>query len=177
MAYGAYALGSKGYDLSLFETTKGSAVPKEAPVKVRKKKTATNIVKLQREDIERAQRRKYNVPALVLSFVMSAVVIISLCAIVYGQVCLAELNQQIIAAENTLTERQSEQLQIQAKVDSSLSTLVVEEYAKNNLGMVKASNQQKEYVSLSQGDKAQVYMEEEKNLFEQIGDYISGLWS
>lgn len=177
MAYGAYAMNSRGYDLSLFETTKGTAVPKEAPVKVRKNKTEANIVRLKREDIDAAQRRKYNIPALILSFVMSAVAIFALCGIVYGQVSLSELNQQIIAAENTLTERQSEQLQIQAKVDSSLSTLAVEEFAKNNLGMVKASNQQKEYVSLSQGDKAQVYMEEEKNLFEQIGDYISGLWS
>ncbi len=175
MAYGSYAMG--GYDLSLFESTKGTAVPKEAPVKHRKKKTAANIVRLKREDIERAQRRKYNVPAILLGSVVSAVVIVLLCAIVYGQVCLSELNQQIISAENTLSQRQSEQLQIQAKVDASLSTLVVEEYAKNNLGMVKASNQQKEYVSLSQGDKAQVYMEEEKNLFEEIGDYISGLWS
>lgn len=177
MAYGAYAMNSRGYDLSLFETTKGTAVPKEAPVKVRKNKTEANIVRLKREDIDAAQRRKYNIPALILSFVMSAVAIFALCGIVYGQVSLSELNQQIISAENTLTERQSEQLQIQAKVDSSLSTLAVEEFAKNNLGMVKASNQQKEYVSLSQGDKAQVYMEEEKNLFEQIGDYISGLWS
>ena len=177
MAYGAYAMNSRRYDFSLFETTKGTAVPKEAPVKVRKNKTEANIVRLKREDIDAAQRRKYNIPALILSFVMSAVAIFALCGIVYGQVSLSELNQQIISAENTLTERQSEQLQIQAKVDSSLSTLAVEEFAKNNLGMVKASNQQKEYVSLSQGDKAQVYMEEEKNLFEQIGDYISGLWS
>ena len=177
MAYGAYAMNSRRYDFSLFETTKGTAVPKEAPVKVRKNKTEANIVRLKREDIDAAQRRKYNIPALILSFVMSAVAIFALCGIVYGQVSLSELNQQIIYAENTLTERQSEQLQIQAKVDSSLSTLAVEEFAKNNLGMVKASNQQKEYVSLSQGDKAQVYMEEEKNLFEQIGDYISGLWS
>lgn len=177
MAYGAYAMNSRGYDLSLFETTKGTAVPKEAPVKVRKNKTEANIVRLKREDIDAAQKRKYNIPALILSFVMSAVAIFALCGIVYGQVSLSELNQQIISAENTLTERQSEQLQIQAKVDSSLSTLAVEEFAKNNLGMVKASNQQKEYVSLSQGDKAQMYMEEEKNLFEQIGDYISGLWS
>ena len=177
MAYGAYAMNSRGYDLSLFETTKGTAVPKEAPVKVRKNKTEANIVRLKREDIDAAQRRKYNIPALILSFVMSAVVIFALCGIVYGQVSLSELNQQIISAENTLSQRQSEQLQIQAKVDSSLSTLAVEEFAKKNLGMVKASNQQKEYVSLSQGDKAQVYMEEEKNLFEQIGDYISGLWS
>ncbi len=177
MAYGAYAMNSRGYDLSLFETTKGTAVPKEAPVKVRKNKTEANIVRLKREDIDAAQRRKYNIPALILSFVMSAVIIFALCGIVYGQVSLSELNQQIISAENTLSQRQSEQLQIQAKVDSSLSTLAVEEFAKKNLGMVKASNQQKEYVSLSQGDKAQVYMEEEKNLFEQIGDYISGLWS
>ncbi len=177
MAYAAYARDNRGYDLSLFETTKGTAVPKEAPTKVKKKKSAENIVKLQREDTLKAQRRKHNVPALIVGFVMSAIAIVLLCLIVYGQVCLAELNQQIISAENTLSQRQSEQLQIQAKVDSSLSTLVVEEFAKTNLGMVKASNQQKEYVSLSQGDKARVYMEEDKSLFEEIGDYISGLWS
>ena len=73
MAYAAYARDNRGYDLSLFETTKGTAVPKEAPTKVKKKNSAENIVKLQREDTLKAQRRKHNVPALIVGFVMSAI--------------------------------------------------------------------------------------------------------
>ena len=42
---------------------------------------------------------------------------------------------------------------------------------------LKANSRQKEYISLSQGDKAEIYMEEEKTVFDEIGAFFSSLWS
>ena len=63
------------------------------------------------------------------------------------------------------------------KVDSSISTAVVEEYARDNLNMNKAANSQKEFINLSEGDKAEVTMTSEKNIFEAIAEAFASLWS
>ena len=76
-----------------------------------------------------------------------------------------------------LEEKQSEYIQMSAKVEGSLSTAAVEEYARTQLGMTKATNQQKEYISLSQGDKVCVYDDCKGNIFTEIGDFFESLWS
>ena len=43
--------------------------------------------------------------------------------------------------------------------------------------MSKANNSQKEFVNLSDGDKAEVTMSEDKNIFERIGDALASIWS
>ena len=84
---------------------------------------------------------------------------------IHGQVQLAELNQEITQAQTSLEHSRSEYVQIKSSVEASLSTTVVEEIARTELGMIKATNQQKEYISLSDGDKAQIFAEDEGNIF------------
>ncbi|MGN0502837.1 MAG: hypothetical protein ACI4HN_07915, partial [Ruminococcus sp.] len=67
--------------------------------------------------------------------------------------------------------------QNQMKVESKLSNAEIEEYAEDVLGMTKASNAQKEFVTLSGGDKAEVSAQESDNLFTQFIDSIKNLWS
>ncbi len=179
MAYGAYMMDNRGYDLSLFETTRGTAVPKSAPVhKHRKKPQAkNNIIELPEINVSKAQRKKYNPVALCAGFVMSAIAVVAIVSIILGQVRLAELNQEIASAETRLSQTQSLHTQMQAKIEASLSAAAVEEYARNELNMVKATNQQKEYISLSQGDKAEIYDEGNRTVFAEMGDFLSSLWS
>ena len=66
---------------------------------------------------------------------------------------------------------------MQAKMEASLSTAAIEKYAQQHLGMSKATAQQKEYISLSEGDKAEVYLEKKSNVFTEIGDFLGSLWS
>lgn len=98
-------------------------------------------------------------------------------SIIHGQVQLTELNQEIANAKTQLAEQQSVYTQLQMKVDSSISTAVVEEYARDNLNMNKAANSQKEFINLSEGDKAEVTMTSEKNIFEAIAEAFASLWS
>ncbi|MBQ9742583.1 MAG: hypothetical protein IJV88_02785 [Ruminococcus sp.] len=176
MAYSAYKYSDRGYDLSLFET-EGTSAPKPAPARARKKKPENNIVLLHQMEFDKASRRKHNVAGLVWGFMMAAVIVLIVGVMIHGQVRLAELNQQINAAETTLSHRVSEYTQMQAKVEASLSTAVVEEYARTELGMQKATNQQKEYITLSHGDKAEVYTQSSESIFTVVGNFFDSLWS
>lgn len=177
MAYGSYAMGNRDYDLSLFETTRGTAVPKTAPVKKKRAKAQNNIIDLPEVQVDKSQRRKHNISGLICGFAVAAVVAVAVGLIISGQVRLAELNQEIATAETKLAHTQSIQTQMQARIESSLSAAAVEKYAREELNMVKATNSQKEYISLSQGDKAQVYDSGNSTVFEEIGETVSSLWS
>lgn len=178
MAYSAYMTQNRGYDLSLFETS-GTAARKPEPKKTKKKHYShrNNIVEMPQVNVDKSLRRKHNPASLFAGFVMAAVVAVILGIIIHGQVQLAEINQQITVAQQTLTEKESEHNQMQARVEGFLSTAAIEECARNELGMAKATNQQKEYISLESGDKAEVYIQESGNVFTKIGDFLGDLWS
>ena len=47
----------------------------------------------------------------------------------------------------------------------------------SELGMSRADSYQKEYISLSEGDKAEVTQTSGTNIFETIANTIADLWS
>ena len=175
MSYSA-CLNSRGYDLSLFETS-GSTARKPEPKVAKKKQHKNNVVAFQEVTVDKGQRRKHNVGSLVIGFLMAGVIAVVVGIMIHGQVQLAEINQQITTAQTQLDHTKSEYVQMQARVEAFLSTASVEEYARTQLGMSKATNQQKEYISLSQGDKAEIYTESSDNIFTRIGDFFGSLWS
>ena len=157
------------YDLTLFdeENTYSSAAPKrreEEPVKKPKKKVKNNVVEFSEEDKLKARRRKHNPFKLLLGGVSAAVVTVIIGFIIVGQVQLTELNQQIISAQETLEDTQSIYTQNQMKLEANLSNAEIEKYAAS-LGMTKASNAQKEFISLEGGDKAEVSVQKSENIF------------
>ena len=62
-------------------------------------------------------------------------------------------------------------------MENKLGPSVVEEYAKNVLGMEKTQSFQKEFISISEGDKAVVANVRKKNIFEMVRDAIRSAWS
>ncbi|WP_294907370.1 hypothetical protein [uncultured Ruminococcus sp.] len=183
----AYENRNAAYDLSLFDEdvaySNGSALPKRKEQEVHKKqtkkktKTAGKVVTIPEEEIHKIRRRKHNPLKLALGSIGGAAVAVVIGFIIVGQVQLTELNQEIITAKSLLADSQSIYTQNQMKVESKLSNAEIEEYAENVLGMTKASNAQKEFVTLSGGDKAEVSAQESDNLFTQFIDSIKNLWS
>ncbi|MEE0914470.1 MAG: hypothetical protein U0L76_07820 [Ruminococcus sp.] len=182
----AYENRNAAYDLSLFDDTdytSGSTAPerhkKEVHKKDARKKTGkTNkVVTLPQEELNKIRRRKHNPLKLVVGSIGGLSVALVIGFIIVGQVQLTELNQEIISAKATLADCQSIYTQNQMKVESELSNAEIEEYAENVLGMTKASNAQKEFVTLSGGDKAEVSAQQSENLFTQFIDSIKNLWS
>lgn len=173
------------YDLSLFdeETSYGSAAPKrdhaDAPEKspsgARKKKA--KVVQLPEEELQKIRLRRHNPIKIALSTVCALVISAIIGAIIVGQVQLTELNQQVIDAQAKLEDTQSIYIQNQMKVEANLSNAEIEEYVQEKLGMTKASNAQKEFVTLESGDKAEVSSQREENIFTKFIESIKNLWS
>ena len=177
----AYNNNNAAYDLSLFdEDLYTSAAPEreydEESVRKAKKKQKNKVVKFSEEDVNKARRRKHNPVKLILGGLSAAIVTFVIGAIIVGQVQLTELNQQIISAQDTLADTQSVYTQNQMKLEATLSNAEIEKHAAE-LGMTKASNAQKEFVSIESGDKAEVSAQQGENIFTQFVESIKNLWS
>lgn len=163
------------YDISLFEAAEQIEI--EEPKKQVHRRKKNNVLSIPEEQLDKIRRRKYNPAKLFTGFMLGLIVTGAVVMIVHGQVQLTELNQQISNAASELADQESLYTQLQMKVESKLSPSVVEAYASEKLGMSRADNYQKEYISLSQGDKAEISQTDGGNLFESIADAIAGLWS
>ena len=165
------------YDLSLFEST---AVPLEKEPEKKKsnnQKAKNNVVKISNEQIYIIRKRRHNPLKLAVGVVFGAVVTFVIATIIQGQVQLTELSKEIASANKELSIQQSIYTEMQMKANATLSTSVIDEYAVNKLGMTKAINSQKEFVNLSEGDKAEITQTQNDNIFTTIANAIAGLWS
>lgn len=173
------------YDLSLFddsaEYTHGTAAPKrkgsEVHKKQEKKKNNGDVLLLPQKELQKHRARKHNPLKLTLSAIGSLAVAFVIGVIIVGQVQLTELNQKIVTAQQTLEDAQSIYTQNQMKLESNLTNAEIEQYAEEVLGMTKATNAQKEFVTLSGGDKAEISSQKDENLFTRFIDSIKNLWS
>ena len=185
MAY--YSSSSSAYDFTLFEEDFDSSERMRAQADDRpatedggtqQNKSRSEERRAESEaKIKRMRRRRSNIARIAIGVVFGIAVAFIVASIIHGQVQLTELNQQISDAKAQLAEQQSVYTQLEMKVDSSISTTVVEDYAKNNLKMSKATNSQKEFIQLSDSDKAEVTLSKDKNIFETIAEAVSSLWS
>ncbi|MCI9273237.1 MAG: hypothetical protein HFE39_04675 [Clostridiales bacterium] len=157
------------YDFSLFE-------PSVKELQDSKKKD--NIIKISEEQLQHNRRKKYNPLTVLVSVFCSFVVLAVVGTMVYSQARLTELTAQITAASKSLDEQQSMNIQLSMKLENEYSLRTVEDYAKNELGMKTTEAHQIDYISLSEGDRAEIRQNvKERNLLDKIGDTISDLFS
>lgn len=181
----AYTNRNAAYDLNLFdeEQVYSSALPKYEEKEVhntkirRKVKPGSKVVALPEQEINKIRRRKHNPFKLIAGSLCGIAVAFVIGTIIAGQVRINELTDNIIEAKTILADSQSVYTQNQMKIEADLSNAEIQEYAENVLGMTKATNTQKEFVTLSGGDKAEVTLEEDKNLYIQFIESIKNLWS
>ena len=161
---------NEAYDISLFEST-APQIDRE------REKKKNNVLKIPNEKLQKKARKRVTAMRTVQVCVIGLIIATFVGFIIQGQVRLTELNQQITNATATLDEQESLYTQVQMKVESKLSSTVVEEYAQKELGMSRADSYQKNYISLSQADKAEVSQAESSNIFESIAGAFANLWS
>ena len=92
-------------------------------------------------------------------------------SIIFNQVQLTELTEEIDTAAQQLEESQSVYTQLQMKANANLSLATVESYAKENLGMRKIDQSQLVFVELSKGDKGEVVQDNSGN------NFFTNLWN
>ncbi len=151
------------YDLSLFEP-EPAANPAEE-VGSMKVKNEGKVIRLETEEFERSQRRRRN-PIIILSVSLLTLAVAAVFSlIVYNNVRINELNEDIISANEVLENQQNLEAQYQLTIDRKLTDRKVQEYAEQKLGMVRANSAQKQFVSLTDGDKGEVIRGDEKQSF------------
>ena len=151
------------YDLSLFEPEPVSKPAEE--VEAVKVQNRGKVIRLEKEEFERSQRRKRN-PVVILSVSMLTIIVAAVFSlIVYNNVMINELSEKIIEANGVIENQENLEAQYQLKIDRKLTDQKVQEYAEQKLGMVQANSAQKQFVSLTDGDKGEVIRGDEKQSF------------
>ncbi len=164
----AFMYNKESYDISLFETEVVNEEEKEKEIKLKKEIE---------EEAKKEQLKRNKIENIIKGVACGTIVAVMLGCVIVKQAQLTELNQQIANANKMLEEQQSLYIQTQMKVESKYSSDVVEESAQSELGMSRADSYQKEYISLSEGDKAEVSETEGTNIFETMANAIADLWS
>ena len=148
-------LNAAAYDLSVFEETH-KRVGKE-------NKKKSNIIKINAGKKAAGFRRKRNpvvITAVALS--MAAVTTVSVW-IVCNNVARNELNQEIAYKREELSHQANLEDEYQMRIDSKLTSSMIEDYASEKLGMTQLKNAQKKFISLSDGDVGQVIRDDGTN--------------
>ena len=160
---------SEAYDFALFEPKRQQ---QQAPLK------KSNIIELPKEKLDQNRRARTN-PVKAASGFLALIVMLGIVGtMVYGQVQLTELTDQLNSSTKILSENQSVYTQMKMKSDSQLSLETVENYATQKLGMKKVEQSQIEPVELSKGDKTQVIVSEtSQNLIISLWNAIQRLLS
>lgn len=155
---------TEAYDLSLFE-------PKRQEWHEQK----DNIVVLPQEQLEKNRRQKVQPLRLAANLFCMAAVVSIVTAIVFSQVQLTELTDQVNTAAAQLEESESVYTQLKMRSDAQYTLQTVEDYAKDTLGMQKINQNQVTCVSLSEGDEGEVLQQIGGNWWDSLWNWLQNL--
>lgn len=150
------------YDLSLFEP---ETVEESPYVEEVKKDDPHKVVRLDAAAAEQAQKRKRNPVKIFGVSLLMIVVAVIFSMILYNYVVLNEYNSQILLATKTLSDQENLKAQYQLKIGRSLPDEMVQQYAESKLNMTQANSAQKEFISLTDGDRGEVLRGDERDSF------------
>lgn len=96
-------------------------------------------------------------PATVVKWVfVSLFVMLSLTSIMVGNIKLTQLNDQMTSVQKSLNDAKSDEVSLNAQLETRMSMSQVEEYATSKLGLVKVQPYQVQYIHLTNTDKVVV---------------------
>lgn len=148
---------SEAYDFSRFEEKPKQPVDAEAP--------KDNILEMPKEQLQKNTklRKRLRTLRVTVTCMGLAVMFGISCFLVFGQVQLTELTETITDVTQQLEESQSLETQLQMNLDSQTSLAKIESVAAGNLGMTRVSQNQMNYIGISEGDKGEIITEVNHN--------------
>jgi len=167
---------AEAYDFSLFEERQNDTVPVEVPQRRERTESAPkkNISYLPQEEVEKSRKAKPRIRplkaiAVALSFVVIFGTVISL---IYSQVQLTELTDEIATQTKELEAAQALEVQLSMASTEQLKSSEVEKYAREQLGMGRVTEGQVYYLNLATTDKVEVLEETKQGFFEEIAEAV-----
>ena len=169
---------SNAYDFDLFDSRDhGSAAPKlPEPKTPQKQKQKNNVVKLDEKQLRRSHSA--NTVKMLMNLAVVLVIVGAIGAVVFSQVQLTELTDEINTANESLSQEKSIAIQLEMQAASKLNTEEIEQIAREKLGMEKVADGQTSYISLTQDDEGTVVQAEKTpNLLDRIWQVLQSLFS
>lgn len=178
---------SEAYDFSLFEehdsveerVSHGDTArwdntqPEVEPKKEQRQESRENVVELPQKELEKNARPRRHPLRKIGAVLCFGIVFATVITVVYNQVQLTELTEQINTATQDLEEAESLEIQLNMEASQKMNGTAVEEYAQNELGMSKVTNGQVTYVDVAQEDQGTVVREASGgSLWDQIWSTI-----
>lgn len=129
----------------------GSAAPKMKPAP--QKRPNLELVQKTRQTATQIRQQTTADTKRIIKVMLIAVTILMFMAVaIYSRVQLDEINREIKSVENKIELAESDSIRINNQLNSIISINNVEDYAMNELGMVKVQDYQVVYVDLSAED-------------------------
>ncbi len=180
--------GTEAYDFSLFEPqvieepkkqNKTSGQPKRnnAPARknASKKANVTKVINDLQYESER-DAKSVAIPATVKKIMCFCALCVSLMVVLLVmQTKNDNLMTEISSVQSEIKIAQGENVRLNAELNSMIASDRIEEYAENELGMVKAESYQINYIDLSEGDE--IVVSGEKTLGEKEENKLKALFA
>ncbi len=129
----------------------GSAAPKIKPAP--QKKPALELVKKTRKTAAQVrQQTAEDTKRIFKAMCVATAIFLFMALAIFSRVQLDEINREINSIENQIELAKSDTIKINNELNSIVSINNVEDYAANQLGMVKVQNHQVVYIDLSSED-------------------------
>lgn len=148
-----------------------NTLPESSPLELPKRRD--NVVKLTEKQLRKARNAGINPFRSVMSVVSVALVFALLTFYIYGQVQLTELTENINMAKSELSQLESVEVQLQMKAMADINVSEIETYARHELQMELANQNQITYISLNNHDVGQVIDEGSGNIFQNIWSFLT----
>ncbi len=128
-----------------------SAAPKIRP-EPQKKPNLTLIQRTRRTAAQVRQQTAVNTKQTFKVMAISITILLFMALAIFSRIQLDEINREINSVENQMELAKSESIRINNELNAIMSINNVEDYAVNELGMVKVEDHQVVYVDLSEAD-------------------------
>ena len=160
---------AQAYDFDRFGQ---SALPAHSPEQKPGQKRRHNVVELPQRELKRNARAKRSPLRMVLSALFFAGVMFTVMTVIYSQVQLTELTEEINQTTQALEEAESLEIQLNMAAAQKMTGAQVEEYAAS-LGMEKVSGSQVTYINVAQEDQGTVVQQvEEPSLLGRLWNTV-----
>ena len=107
---------------------------------------------------------KFMIPCIIVGLL--------LCAMIYGKVQISGLCAEQTRLQNELTELEDNNTSLESELAQKTSMTKVEEYARNELGLVKLDKSQIEYVEVNNEAVANVIEHKDRSVFVRIKNWF-----
>ena len=128
--------------------------------------------------VRRSHRHSANTVKMLMNLAVVLVIVGAIGAVVFSQVQLTELTDEINTANESLSQEKSIAIQLEMQAASKLNTEEIVQIAREKLGMEKVADGQTSYISLTQDDEGTVVQAEKTpNLLDRIWQVLQSLFS